>query len=95
MLLTLRQLAGKHPTYGHWRLGRWGIPIKLFSICYLIYVIIFIPFPTVKPVTKVNMNYAGSALPGIILVALVDWLTTGHKRFEVPTAAIEFELENS
>jgi amino acid transporter len=95
VLLTLRQLAGKHPAYGPWRLGRWSIPIKLFSICYLVFVIIFLPFPTVRPVTKLTMNYAGPMILGVIILALVDWFTTGWKRFNVPTDAIEADVEHS
>jgi hypothetical protein len=93
VLLTLRQLAGKHPAYGPWQLGRWSIPIKLFSICYLVYVIVFLPFPTVRPVTKLTMNYAGPVTLGVIVLALVDWFTTGRKRFKVPTDAIENDKE--
>lgn len=93
VLLTLRQLAGKHPVYGPWRLGRWSIPVKLFSICYLVYVIIFLPFPTVRPVTRLSMNYAGPVVLGVIILALGDWFTTGRKRFKVPTDVAEAELE--
>ncbi|OAL49105.1 amino acid transporter [Pyrenochaeta sp. DS3sAY3a] len=85
VLLTLRQLSGNHPTYGPWSLGRWSVPIKLFSILYLVYVIVFLPFPTVRPVTRLTMNYAGPIMLGAILLALLDWFTTGRKRFKVPT----------
>ncbi|KAH7384613.1 amino acid/polyamine transporter I [Pyrenochaeta sp. MPI-SDFR-AT-0127] len=89
VLLTLRQIAGEQHFYGPWRLGRWSVPIKVFSICYLVYVIIFIPFPTVRPVTSLTMNYAGPVLLGIIVIALLDWFTTGRRRFRVPTTAFE------
>lgn len=85
ILLTLRQLSGNHPTYGPWSLGRWSVPIKLFSILYLVYVIVFLPFPTVRPVTRLTMNYAGPIMLGAILIALLDWFTMGRKRFKVPT----------
>lgn len=94
-LLTLRQLRGKHPTYGPWRLGRWSIPIKLFSLCYLIYVITFVPFPTSRPVTSETMNYAGPVLGGVIVLAFADWFLRGRKRFRVPTKALEDEVERS
>jgi hypothetical protein len=79
--------------YGPWRLGRYSIPVKLFSICYLLYVVVFLPFPTVRPVTSLTLNYAGPVMLGVICVALLDWFTTGKKRFQVPTAAMEAEVE--
>jgi amino acid transporter len=91
VLLTLRQLAGKHPKYGPWQLGRWSIPIKLGALVYLIYVIIFIPFPSSLPVTSLTMNYAGPIFLGAVLLAFADWFISGHKRFKVPTAALEWE----
>lgn len=93
VLLTLRQISGQHPLYGPWQLGRWSIPIKLFSICYLVYVIVFLPFPTVRPVTNLNMNYAGPVMLGIIIIALIDWYMTGWKRFKVHIAEYQMGLE--
>jgi hypothetical protein len=93
VLLTLRQLAGRHPAYGPWCLGRWSIPIKLLSICFLVYVIVFAAFPTVRPVTTLTMNYAGPVVLGVIMLALLDWFTTGRLRFKVPIDAVEAEVE--
>jgi LPXTG-motif cell wall-anchored protein len=44
------------------------------------------PFPQLLPVTGSNMNYAGPLLGAVILGALLDWIISGHKRFQVPTA---------
>ena len=51
--------------------------------------VIFIPFPVVLPVTAATMNYAAPILGFVMLLALIDWFTSGHKRFEVPTHAPE------
>jgi hypothetical protein len=34
------------------------------------------------------MNYAGPIFIGLVLLALLDWFTTGRKRFVVPTGPI-------
>jgi hypothetical protein len=34
------------------------------------------------------MNYAGPLCIAVILFALLDWFTTGRKRFVVPTGEI-------
>lgn len=88
LLLTLRKLAGKHPQYGPFKLGRWGLPINLFSLAYIVFVLIWIPFPPSRPVTALTMNYAGPLTLAVICFALLDWFTTGKKRFVVPTGAV-------
>jgi len=79
-------MRGPPLTYGPYSLGRWGIPINLFSLAYLGFVIIWMPFPTMLPITGNNMNYAGPVFGLIIIGALTDWCITGRKRFEVPVA---------
>ena len=84
LLLLLRKLSGKHPQYGPFKLGRWGVPINIAALCFLLFIIVWIPFPPVRPVTAENMNYAGPICIGVICLALLDWFTTGRKRFKVP-----------
>ena len=84
-LILLRKLQGRLPAYGPFRLGRWGIPINLFAILYGLLIVIWLPFPPRLPVTASNMNYAGPVMLGVIIIALVDWTISGHKRFSVPT----------
>jgi choline transport protein len=46
--------------------------------------IIWLPFPTSLPVTKDTMNYAAPVWFGFVLLALVDYFISGHKRFQLP-----------
>jgi amino acid transporter len=85
--LVIRKLQNRHPVYGPFKLGRWGLPLNLFALVYIVYILTFLPFPTMLPVTAVNMNYAGPLVGAIILIALGDWFISGRKRFEVPIAA--------
>jgi choline transport protein len=80
----LRKSRSPPLAYGPFRLGRWGIPVNLASLAYLIFIIVWAPFPQVLPVTRETMNYAGPVLIVIILAALTDWQFSGHKRFQVP-----------
>lgn len=50
--------------------------------------LIWIPFPPGRPVTAQTMNYAGPLFLAVIVFALLDWCTTGRKRFVVPTGAV-------
>lgn len=85
LFLLIRKLQGRHPQYGPFKLGRWGIPINLFSLVYIIYILTFLPFPTVLPVDATTINYAGPLVGAVILIAIGDWFVTGKRRFHVPT----------
>jgi choline transport protein len=82
--LLLRKVRGQHPQYGPFKLGRWGIPINLYSVLYILYVLSFVPLPTILPVTALNMNYAGPLALAVIILALMDWFLSGRFRFEIP-----------
>jgi choline transport protein len=80
----LKKIRGEHISYGPFKLGRYGIPTNVLALTYLIFVVIWMPFPTMLPVTKDNMNYAGPLMGAIIVLALSDWVISGRKRFRVP-----------
>ena len=84
LFLLIRKLEGRHPTYGPFTLGRWGIPINLFAIIYGAFIVIWLPFPTMLPLTKNTMNYASPVWIACVLLALVDWFVSGHQRFNTP-----------
>jgi choline transport protein len=84
LFFMLRKLEGRHPTYGPYKLGKWGIPINMFALLYAGYMVVFMSFPTFLPVTKSTMNYAAPVWIACLLFALGDWVVSGHKRFTVP-----------
>jgi choline transport protein len=86
LFFMLRKIRGQHIPYGPFKLGRYGIATNVLALAYLLYVVIWMPFPTMLPVTGSNMNYAGPLLSTVIVGALVDWTFSGHKRFKVPVA---------
>ena len=83
-LLLIRKLEGRHPKYGPFRLGRWGIPINMFAIMYGLYIVVWLSFPVMLPVTATTMSYAAPLWIGAFLFALVHWFTQGRKHFHVP-----------
>ncbi|KAF2804736.1 amino acid transporter [Mytilinidion resinicola] len=84
LFFFLRRLSKNKPIYGPFRLGAWGIPLNLFALCYIIFIVIWTPFPTALPVTRDTMNYAGPIMGAIIIGGLIDWVCSGRKRFQVP-----------
>lgn len=94
--LFWRRLSKSNRTpipWGPFRLGSAGPLVNLAAMCYLLFVIIWMPFPTFLPVNSVNMNYAGPIVGAVILGALLDWCITGRKRFHVPVARQQFGNE--
>jgi len=85
LFFMLKKMKGE-VKMGPWSMGRWGIPVNIFSLVYLIFVIIWMPFPTELPVKGTNMNYAGPVFLAILIGALADWMISGHKRFQVPAS---------
>lgn len=86
LFIMLRKIRGPPVAYGPFSLGKWGVPVNMFALVYLVFVIIWMPFPTMLPVTASNMNYAGPILLAIILCGIADWFISGHKRFKFPVA---------
>jgi amino acid transporter len=87
LFILLKKVRGPPiKEYGPFKIGRWGIPVNIFALSYVIFVIIWTPFPPILPVTGQNMNYASPVFIAIILGALADWIISARKRFEVPVA---------
>lgn len=77
--LLIRKLKGLHTPLGPWNLGIFSVPINIFAICYAIFMIIWLPFPTTLPVTGNTMNYSSPVWIGCMLFALVNYFINGHR----------------
>lgn len=87
LFIIIAKLRREVITYGPFKLGRLGLPVNIFAVCYGIFILVWLPFPPFLPVTGENMNYAGPIMAAVLIAAVVDWLITGKTRFKVP---IEF-----
>ncbi|KAI1869330.1 uncharacterized protein JN550_005960 [Neoarthrinium moseri] len=76
----------KSIAWGPFSLKSMGIPVNLFALCYITFIIAWMPLPTVLPVDGNTMNYAGPLVGAVIVGALVDWVVSGRKRFQIRTA---------
>lgn len=59
---------------GEWNMGRLGLPVNVFAIIYSLYVAVFLAFPSYRPVTAQNMNYAAPIFGAAVLFTLLSWL---------------------
>lgn len=89
LFILLRKLRGPPPPYGPFKMGAIGVPVNIAALCYLIYVVLWMPFPQILPVTKDNMNYAGPIFGAVVLGALGHWFIRGNKTFKMPVIRYE------
>lgn len=61
--------------------------INAFALVYAIFIVIWLPFPSVVPVDAQTMNYGGPVMGAVIIFGVLDWVVGGAKRrFRVPDA---------
>ena len=84
LFIMVRKLQGRHPQYGPFKLGHWGIPLNLFALIYIRFILSFVALPPYLPVTAVNMNYTGPLVLAVMALALTDWFVSGRRRFKIP-----------
>jgi choline transport protein len=75
----IAKLRGEVMNWGPFTLGRFGYAINAFAILFLLFIIVWLPFPPFLPVTAENMNYAGPIFGVVLCAAVGDWFVWGHK----------------
>ena len=91
-MFAIRRFNTERPIqFGPWTLGKFGLTINILAIAFCTFLIIFLPFPPVLPVTAANMNYASVIFIGVVVFASVDWVVRGRKRFTGPIKEVGSE----
>jgi len=92
---VIAKLRNQDIPYGPYHFGNkaLGLAINFFALVWAVFIIIFLPFPPMVPVTGSNMNYAGPVMGAVIVWALFDWVITGKKRWRAPVDRKEMESE--
>lgn len=92
VFLVIKRIRAPHEIqWGPFCLGKWGLPINIFSIIWAVYILIFLPFPPTLPVTAENMNYAAPVFIGVVLFAVVDWCFRGRFKWNGPIGKMAIE----
>lgn len=94
-MFLIRRFSYERPIeFGPWNMGKLGMAVNILALAFCTFLIIFLPFPTVLPVTAQNMNYASVVFIGVIVFALVDWVIRGRKRYTGPIREIRSETSS-
>lgn len=82
--VLLRVKLGKRFMKGPWNLGRWGVPIGIIAIIWVVFITILFVLPETYPVTIDSFNYAPVAVGAVIVFAGGYWLFSARKWFKGP-----------
>ena len=74
----------KNIPFGPWTLGKWGIPINIFTIGFSFLTIAFNVLPPLFPVTAANMNYAGVVFGAALIICGLLWFMIGKRHYAGP-----------
>jgi choline transport protein len=95
LMFSIRRFSRDRPIeFGPWNMGRLGLAVNILAMAFCTFLIIFLPFPVILPVTAQNMNYASVVFIGVILFSLVDWVIRGRKRYTGPIREVRSEASS-
>ncbi|RYP14072.1 hypothetical protein DL765_006606 [Monosporascus sp. GIB2] len=84
-MLYRRIFTPEQLQWGPWRMSASvGLIVNIISICYIVFLTIFLVLPPVRPVHAGNMNYAGVLLGAVLLLTTIDWVLRGRKTYTGP-----------
>ena len=94
VFFTICKLRGEHIPYGPFKMNKvLGLAVNFLAICWAVFIAIFLPFPSFQPVTAANMNWAGPVMGAVIVFAILDYVTTGRRRWKAPIDRKDMEEE--
>lgn len=95
-MFAIRRFNKENPIrFGPWSMGKLGLPVNILAVGFCIFLIIFLPFPSVLPVTGLNMNYASPVFIAVMLFAVVNYYVRARKHFTGPIKEVSAETSSS
>jgi len=94
-MFAIRRHSKSNPIrFGPWTMGKVGEVVNILAIAFCIFLIIFLPFPSVLPVTGENMNYASPVFVFVMGFAIINYFVRGRKRFVGPIREVGIETSS-
>ncbi|KAK3208012.1 hypothetical protein GRF29_96g1110378 [Pseudopithomyces chartarum] len=85
VIVAHRWYEGKvqfHP--GPFTMGRWSKPVNAIAVTWVCFISVILFFPTTRPVTATNMNYAICVAAFIGFFSMIWWYAGARKRYTGP-----------
>ncbi|KAL1617775.1 hypothetical protein SLS56_010839 [Neofusicoccum ribis] len=90
-LLWRRTRSGEALPPARFSLGRWGTPLNVFSLLYVVFSTVIGFFPIMRHVTVATMNWSSVVYAGVLAIALVAYWAGGRKRYKGPVVFVQKE----
>ncbi|KAF1844879.1 amino acid transporter [Cucurbitaria berberidis CBS 394.84] len=87
--VTLKRLRGEKLLPSHFSLGRFGLPINIFSILFLSLAFVMIFFPTVPHPSPAAMNWNVLVFGVVLVFSIFYFLVRGRYRYDGPVAYVK------
>ncbi|WP_128427642.1 amino acid permease [Streptomyces cyaneus] len=84
--ILLRLRLGDEFQPGPWHLGRWGRPVGVVAVTWILLSSVLFMLPQASPITAHSFNYAPIALGVVLAVATVWWFAAARRRFHGPVS---------
>lgn len=75
---------------GPYTMGIWSKPINLVACTWVVFISVILFFPTTKPVTATNMNYA-ICVAGFVGLFSLSWWWIGARKYVIGTLTVCFD----
>ncbi|EKG20960.1 Amino acid/polyamine transporter I [Macrophomina phaseolina MS6] len=72
-------------------LGKWGLPLNIFSLFYVTMATTVGFFPVMKQVTVQTMNWSSVVYAGVMAIAMVAYFCGGRQRYKGPVVYVQKE----
>jgi len=89
--VLLKRIRGEPLPRHRWTLGRFGMPINIAALIFLMPLFVFSFFPLQTPVNATSMNWSVAMYVGVISFATVYYWVFGRHKFIPPVALVKRE----
>lgn len=90
--VVIKRVRGEPLPRHRWSLGKFGLPINIASLIFLIPMYVFSFFPLVTPVNNTTMNWSIVMYAGVIIFATVYYWLYGRHKFIPPVALVKRDI---
>jgi choline transport protein len=77
----------------YFSLGKFGWIVNVTAVTWVVFLDIIYCFPTVRPVTSVNLNYVSVVCAGLVMFVIGLWFTCKRGKFTEPKINMEELIE--
>jgi choline transport protein len=87
-MVMLMRIRGQPLLPRRWSLGRWGMPVNLLAMAFLLISFVMSFFPSYVDPTPADMNWAIVLFAFVLFAAILDYFVRAHKVYRPPVEIV-------